>query len=85
MLQKMTTTTNFLSFFLQQIKKNKSINLQQITRNEDIILQQSKALGCCKKLQRQQQQQIAEFLQQLTTNQTKTILILQQSKGSWKS
>jgi len=67
---------------LQQIKKNKSINLQQITRNKDIILQQSKALGCCKKLQ---QQQIAEFLQQLTTNQTKSIMILQQSKGSWKS
>jgi hypothetical protein len=41
--------------------------LQQITRNKHIILQQSKALGCCKKLQ---QQQIAEFLQQLTTNQT---------------
>jgi hypothetical protein len=47
-------------------------------------LQQSRALGCCKKLQ-QQQQQIAEFLQQLTTNQTKSIMILQQSKGSWKS
>jgi len=49
-------------------------------------LQQSRALGCCKKLQQQQQQQqIAEFLQQLTTNQTKSIMILQQSKGSWKS
>jgi hypothetical protein len=68
---------------LQQIKKNKSINLQQITRNKDIILQKSKALGCCKKLQ--QQQQIAEFWQQLTTNQTKSIMVLQQSKGSWKS